>query len=82
MVVVSEFEALFCGGGDDEACEVVALGSAGGSAGAGLAARSEASKKAFASTAGCYGDRARASARAFASGNRWAEENARAVGNW
>jgi hypothetical protein len=44
--------------------------------------RDEAAKSAFRHTSGSYGDRARASARAFASGNRWAEENARAVGHW
>jgi hypothetical protein len=44
--------------------------------------RDEAAKSAFRHTSGSYGDRARASVRTFASGNRWAEENARAVGNW
>ena len=44
--------------------------------------RDRAAKKAFTDTRGSYGNKSRASVRAFALGNRWAEENARAVGNW
>jgi hypothetical protein len=43
--------------------------------------RDKDAKTAFKNTNGSYGEKARASARAFASGNKWAEENARAVGN-
>lgn len=43
--------------------------------------RDKDAKTAFKNTNGSYSEKARASSRAFASGNKWAEENACAVGN-
>ena len=48
----------------------------------GLAQRDKDAKEAFKSTQGNYHTKAKASVRAYCGGNKWAQENAKAVGNW